>query len=140
MITIFRGTYILLLSYDPCDVFDYFDVNEMHGLTISECITHHNTPDSSYIAGWCNFVPKESGDYGKDDARYVFINLTRCKDDISTMGLIMHELMHQSFFIHDYNMDSEEEIITWAEEESYEVFNLVKPFRGKVVKQALNPK
>lgn len=140
MITIFRGTYILLLSYDPCDVFDYFDVNEMHGLTKSECITHHNTPDSSYIAGWCNFAPKESGDYSKDDARYVFINLTRCKDDISTMGLIMHELMHQSFFIHDYNMDKEEEIITWAEEESYEVFNLVKPFRGKVVKQALNPK
>jgi hypothetical protein len=48
--------------------------------------------------------------------------------------------MHRSFALHDYNMDREEEIITWAEEESYEVFNLVKPFRGKVIKQALNPK
>ena len=140
MVTIFRGTYVLLLSYNPCDVFDYFGVESMHGLSKTECMAHANTPDSAYIAGWCNFVPKESDDYGKDDARYVFINLARCNDDVSTMGLIMHELMHQSFFVHDYNMDSEEEIITWAEEESYEVFNLVKPFRGKVVKQALNPK
>ena len=140
MVTIFRGTYVLLLSYNPCDVFDYFGVESMHGLSKTECMAHANTPDSAYIAGWCNFVPKESDDYGKDDVRYVFINLARCNDDVSTMGLIMHELMHQSFFLHDYNMDSEEEIITWAEEESYEVFNLVKPFRGKVVKQALNPK
>ena len=140
MITIFRGTYILLLSYEPCDIFDYFNVDQMHGLSRSECILHSNTPDSSYIAGWCNFVPKESDDYTNEDPRFVFINLTRCKDDISTMGLIMHEMMHQSFFVHDYNMDSEEEIITWAEEEAYKVYDLIKPFRGKVVKQALNPK
>jgi len=140
MMTIFRGTYILLLSYEPCDIFDYFNVNQMHGLSRSECILHANTPDSSYIAGWANFVPKESDDYTNEDSRFVFINLTRCKDDISTMGLIMHEMMHHSFFIHDYNMDSEEEIITWAEEEAYKVYDLIKPFRGKVVKQALNPK
>lgn len=140
MITIFRAGYVLLLSYNPCDIFQYYNVEAMHGLSLKDCQEHANTKDSAYIAGWCNFVPKESGEYGKDDKRYVFINLARCNDDVSTMGLIMHELMHQSFFLHDYNMDSEEEIITWAEEESYEVFNLVKPFRGKVVKQALNPK
>ena len=140
MITVFRGTYILLLSYNPCDVFDYFGVESMHGLSKTECMAHHNTPDSSYIAGWCNFVPKESDEYTNEDARFLFINLARCTDDISTMGLIMHEMMHQSFFIHDYNMDSEEEIITWAEEEAYKVYDIVKPFRGKVVKQALIPK
>jgi len=140
MITIFRGTYMLLLSYNPCDVFDYFGVDSMHGLSKTECMAHHNTVDSAYIAGWCNFVPKESGEYGKDDKRYVFINLTRCKNDVATMGLIMHELMHQSFFLHDYNMDSEEEIITWAEEEAYEIFKIIKPFRGKGVKDSLTSK
>lgn len=140
MVTIFRGTYILLLSYNPCDIFDYYNVDAMHGLSKVDCAASHNTVDSAYIAGWCNFAPKESGEYGDDDKRYVFINLTRCKNDVSTMGLIMHELMHQSFFIHDYNMDREEEIITWAEEESYEIFKIIKPFRGKVVKDSLTSK
>jgi hypothetical protein len=112
----------------------------MHGLNAKDCAAHENTTKSAYIAGWSNFVPKESGEYTDDDPRFVFINLSRCTDDVNTFGLIMHELMHHSFFLHDYNMDREEEIITWAEEESYEVFNLVKPFRGKVIKQALNPK
>jgi len=69
----------------------------------------------------------------------VFINLSRCNDDISTMGLIMHELMHHSFFLHDYNSDREEEIITWAEEEAYDVFNIIKPFKGKLMEKALKP-
>jgi len=126
MIKNFSDPYILLLSYNPCDVFNYFNVTEMHGLSLKECQAHANTKDSAYIAGWSNFVPKEYGDYDQNDKRFVFINLARCNDDIEAMGLIMHELMHQSFFIHDYNMDREEEIITWAEEESYEVFKLVK--------------
>jgi hypothetical protein len=37
------------------------------------------------------------------------------------MGLIFHELMHQSLWLHNYDIDKEEEIITWAEEESYKV-------------------
>ena len=126
MITIIRGTYILLLSYNPCEVFTYFNVEEMHGLNTIDCATHPNTTDSAYIAGWSNFIPKESGEYTDDDPRFVFINLSRCTDSVSTFGLIMHELMHQSFALHNFNVDKEEEIITWAEEEAYEVFKIVE--------------
>ena len=126
MITIVRGTYILLLSYNPCDVFTYFKVKEMHGLNAIDCAKHKNTTKSAYIAGWSNFVPKKTGDYKKNDARFVFINLSRCTDDIHTMGLIMHEMMHQAFHIYNYNADKEEEIVTWGEEEAYKVFELVK--------------
>jgi NTP pyrophosphatase (non-canonical NTP hydrolase) len=38
----------------------------------------------------------------------------------------MHELMHQSFALHNFDVDKEEEIITWAEEEAYEVFKIVQ--------------
>lgn len=140
MITIFRAGYILLLSYNPCDVFNYFNVTEMHGLSLKECQAHANTKDSAYIAGWSNFVPKESSEYFANDDRFVFINLSRCNDDISTMGLIMHELMHQSFFLHNYNIDKEEEIITWAEEESYKIYNIIKPMLSEVVKETINLK
>ena len=133
MITIFRNGYILLLSYNPCDVFTYFNVTEMHVLNVTDCQAHENTKDSAYIAGWSNFVPKASGDYISNDDRFVFINLSRCNDDVSTMGLIMHELMHHSFFLHNYNIEKEEEIITWAEEETYEVYKLVKQYKLKKI-------
>ena len=98
----------------------------MHGLSIAECQNYNNSSKSAYIAGLSNFVPKKSGKYNKNDKRFVFINLSRCGNDVETMGLIMHEMMHHSFFIHNYNVDKEEEIITWAENESYELFNLIK--------------
>ena len=126
MITIIRGTYILLLSYNPCEVFTYFNVGQMHGLNTIDCAAHANTTESAYIAGWSNFIPKESGEYTDNDPRFVFINLSRCTDSVSTFGLIMHELMHQSFALHNFDVDKEEEIITWAEEEAYEVFKIVE--------------
>jgi len=126
MITIIRGTYILLLSYNPCDVFTYYNVEEMHGLNAIDCAAHKNTTEDAYIAGLCNFIPKESGEYIDDDPRFVFINLSRCTNSVSTFGLIMHELAHQSFALHNYDVNKEEEIITWAEEEAYEVFKLIK--------------
>ena len=126
MITIIRGVYILLLSYNPCDVFTYYNVEEMHGLNMIYCIEHENTTESAYIAGLCNFIPKESGEYNNDDPRFVFINLSRCTDDLHTFGLIMHEMMHMSFALHNYDVNKEEEIITWAELEAHEVFKIIK--------------
>ena len=124
MITIIRGGYILLLSYNPCEIFDYYKVDEMHGLNVIDCNAHENTTESAYFAGWCNFIPNTTN-------KFVFINLSRCTDDIHTFGLIMHELMHQSFDKFDEDIEMEEEIITWAEEEAYEVYEIVKPLLNK---------
>jgi hypothetical protein len=138
MITIFRGTYVLLLSYNPCDIFNYYNIEAMHGLSRVECEKYANTKDSSYIAGWSNFVPKLSDNYLANDDRFIFINLSRCTDPVKTMGLIMHEMMHHSLWMHGYLVENrEEDIITWAEEESYDVYKLVKPMLGKVVKEAI---
>jgi len=141
MITIFRGTYILLLSYNPCDVFDYFGVKEMHGLTLEDCQNHVNSTESSYIAGWSNYVPKDSGSYTLFDKRFVFINLSRCTDPVHTTGLIMHEMMHHYLWEYDNDViEHEEDIITKAENETYEVYDIIKPFLGKVVKDAVTVK
>ena len=129
MKAIVRDTYLLLLSYDPCEIFTYFNVAEMHGLNAVDCAAYPNTTEDAYIAGWSNFIPKESGEYNDDDSRYVFINLSRCTDDVNAFGLIMHELMHRSFALHNFNVYKEEEIITWAEEESYKVFEIIKNYK-----------
>ena len=141
MVTIFRAGYVLLLSYNPCDIFHYYNVREMHGLSLIECQAHPNTVDSAYIAGWSNFVPKASGEHIANDDRFIFINLSRCTDSVSTTGLIMHEMIHHSLWMHSYNVETrEEDIITWAEQETYEVYAIVNPMLGKIVKQSLNPK
>lgn len=125
MIEIKRESYTLLLGNNPCEIFWHYGVEEMHGLNFKECILHPNTKDSAYIWGWANFVPKNDKNYHFSEPRYVFINLQRCGDNYETYGGVFHELMHHSLHLHQYNMDLEEEIISWAEEETKEVFKLV---------------
>jgi len=127
MYIIEKLTYTLLLSFNPCNLFDYYDVEELHGLYKIECLQHANTSASAYIAGLSNFVPKENGEYLDDDKRFIYINLTRCTDDLSTITLIMHETMHHSMWLHNYDVENqEEEIITWAEEEAKVIYNNVQ--------------
>jgi hypothetical protein len=114
MIVIERKNYDLLLSHNPCEIFTHYDIAEMHGLNFEDCMSHENTNQSAYFAGWCNLIPNSN-------RNYVFINLSRCNTDIETFGLIMHELMHMSFDLHT----DEEELITWAENESYEIYNII---------------
>ena len=111
--------YTLILSYNPCDVFKFYNVTEMHGLNFADCEKYNNTTEDAYIAGLSNVSPIDS-------KPFVFINLSRCTDDTKTFGLIMHEMMHLSLDLHNNDLSQEEEIITWAELESYKVFKLVK--------------
>ena len=47
----------LLIIGKSSDIFDYFGVEELHGLKRSEC---YDTPDDAYIAGLCNQFPDDS--------------------------------------------------------------------------------
>lgn len=113
-------TYHLLLSYDPCEIFEYYEVADLCGLDYHQCIFRDNTPEDSYLAGLTNMIP------GSLDKQFVFINLLKCTDDLSTILLINHELLHHSFFKHNYNLHREEEIISWAEEETKRIYPLIK--------------
>jgi len=133
-------TYTLLMSYNPCDIFTYYNVVEMHGLNLVDCMKHKNNTQQAYIAGWCNYIPKPKKDYKEGDPKFLFINLSRCGDDIEAFGLIMHELMHQSFDIYNEDISKEEDIITWAEEEAYKVFKLVKKAKKDSTSSHPSPK
>ena len=118
--TIFEFTlYTLMISYNPCDVFKHFNVTEMHGLNLVDCEKYNNTTEDAYFAGLANVSPI-------DGKPFVFINLSRCTDETKTFGLVMHEMMHLSLDLHNNDLSKEEEIITWAELESYKVFKLIK--------------
>jgi hypothetical protein len=113
-------SYHLLLSYDHCEIFEYYEEVNLCGLDYHECIFRENTPEDSYIAGLCNKIP------GSRDKQFVFLNLLKCTDDLSTILLINHELLHHSVHLHNYNFKEEEKIISWAEQETRKVYEIVK--------------
>jgi hypothetical protein len=117
MVLIKREDYLLILSDNPIDLFNHFNVKEMHGLYIDEC---------EHIEGLCYYIPKEDKNYGLTDPYFVFINTSKHKNPIKFFALIMHEMMHMSFKKHSWDINKEEDIITWAEEESYYVYEQLK--------------
>jgi len=121
MIEITRPNYTLLLSYNPCMIFWHLGEMELHGLNYKSCMLHQNTTEDAYIAGWCNYYPNS-------DKFFVCINLSRCTEDLETPLLINHEMFHAAMIVYNWNLEHEEQIVTYAENETRQVFNLIKPF------------
>ena len=110
----------LLIIGKSSDIFDYFGVEELHGLKRSEC---YDTPDDAYIAGFCNQFPDDSS------KQFLFINEIRIGRSYKDVLLIMHETMHLSLEINGHNLedgDKEEETITYAEEAALDICEHLK--------------
>lgn len=113
-------SYTLILSEDPCDIFRYFKVKDLHGLNYKKCLTHKNTKESAYIAGLTNISPKTK-------KLFLFLNLNRLGNEEEKMGLIMHETMHLSLLVHKHDINKkEEEIISWAETQAYKIYDIIE--------------
>lgn len=124
--------YDLILSHNPCDIFEYYAVQEIHGLNIKDCKEYKNTSEDSYICGWCNYIPKPDGNYMSGDRMFLFINLNRCTNELDLITTLYHELMHYAFAYYDWNIDYEEEIITLAELETKRVYQIIKKGSGEL--------
>ena len=110
----------LLIIGKSSDIFDYFSVEELHGLKRSEC---YDTPNDAYIAGLCNQFPDDSS------KQFLFINEIRIGRSYKDVLLIMHETMHLSLEINGHNLedgDKEEETITYAEEAALDICEHLK--------------
>lgn len=112
-----RPNYTLLIGDDSVELFDFFGVDTLHGLTREVAELYGDTNDDAYIAGMSNYHPFDKG-LTKFPKPYTFINKKRLKNDYRDVTLLMHELMHQSFLQHNYNIDLEEMIISWANDEA----------------------
>ncbi len=111
------NNFVFLIGESSIDIFDYYGVDSMHGLNRFDCAKKIDTNKSAYICGWCNYHPLD-----KDLTRpshlkpYVFMNAKRFQNDFTDVSSLMHEIMHLSMKLHDYDIDKEEEIITLAEQ------------------------
>ena len=125
--------FILLLSDDVRDVFRYYNVTEMHGLS-HEGATKRINEGGTYCDGWANVAPF------KGMKPYIFLN-TKTMVELpihETALLVMHETTHITILLHELDggqaffqtenpgVDYEETIITKAEETAKEIMSRLK--------------
>ncbi len=112
--------FTLIVGKKSSDMFDYFGVEEMHGLKKSEC---YDKPGDCYIAGFCNVYPDDSSKH------YLFLNSFRFNKTYLDYLLIMHECSHLSLEKHGRNLEDgqvEEDMVTWSEETAIDIIEFLK--------------
>jgi len=110
----------LLVGTSALALFDYFEVDELHGLTRQGCIDRI-AQGGTYFDGMQNLYPQTT------DMYYLFINSSALtKNMAENFGLIFHESMHYQFEKHWNNLqEKEEEIITDAEILALDIIKII---------------
>jgi hypothetical protein len=123
-----RGQYELLLGTDARQVFLYYRVSSMHGLSL-EGAEKRIAQGGTYIDGLCNYHPRDKN-LNMDPLPFLFLNIGSLQNNYSNHQkylVVMHECMHMAGRLYDDCWDShEEEMITWAEAEANKIIVLLK--------------
>lgn len=123
--------YDLIIGQDATEIFNYYNVTEMHGLSLNGAISRI-VEGGTYIDGLSNYHPMDK-ELDMKLKPFIFLNIGAMNNDYTSdeiHTLIMHETMHMSVKQHHYQWDTqEEEIITWSEEQANMIFKLLKKDR-----------
>jgi hypothetical protein len=122
------GKYILLVGNNATEVFDYYGVKEMHGLNRKDAQAEEvdkTTGNGVYIYGLTNYDPADKKLTAKDPYKpFLFLNMGTFKKYSLTekATAVMHETMHMSILLNNWNIkDKEEEVISYAEEQANKI-------------------
>jgi len=125
------GKFVLLLGNDATDVFDYCNVEKMHGLNRKDAQAEEidkTKGNGVYIYGLTNYDPRDKDLKAKAPYKpFLFLNKKHLKGDFTDITLVYHEAMHMVIILNNWNIkDKEEEAITYAEELTNKIVKLLK--------------
>ena len=109
------GKYILLAGNNATEIFDYYDVEEMHGLNRKDAQAEEvdkTVGNGVYIYGWSNYDPADKKLTGKAPHKpFVFLNLgTFTRYSLTEKATaVMHETMHISLLLNNWNIKDKED-------------------------------
>lgn len=122
------GKYIVLFGDNATEIFDYYKVDEMHGLNRKDAQAEEvdkTVGNGVYIYGWTNYDPADKKLTAKEPYKpFIFINLGTFKRYSLTekATAIMHETMHMAILLNNWKIvDKEEEVISFAEEQANKI-------------------
>ena len=118
------GKYVLLVGNDATEIFDYYKVPEMHGLSRADAQAEEvdkTKGNGVYMYGLTNYDPADKKLTAKAPHKpFLFLNMGTFKKYSTTekATAVMHETVHMSILLNNWNIkDKEEEVITFAEDE-----------------------
>lgn len=124
------GDYILLAGNNATEIFDYYNVEEMHGLNRKDAKLEEvdkTKGNGVYIYGWTNYDPADKKLTAKAPYKpFLFINLGTFKKYSLTekATAVMHETVHMSILLNNWKItDKEEEVISYAEEQANKIID-----------------
>ena len=127
------GKYIVILGNDATEIFDYYKVQEMHGLNRKDAQAEEvdkSTGNGVYIYGLTNYDPADKKLTAKAPYKpFLFLNMGTFKKYSPTekATAVMHETMHMSILLNNWNIkDNEEEAIGFAEEQANKIIEKLK--------------
>ena len=130
------GKYLLLIGNNATDIFNYYNVQQMHGLNLNDAIAEEikkTVGNGVYIYGWTNYDPADKKLTAKAPFKpFLFLNMGAFKrySPSEQATSIMHETMHMSILLNNWDIrDKEEEAIGFAEEEANKIINKIKAGR-----------
>jgi hypothetical protein len=126
------GKYIVLIGDNATEIFDYYNVPEMHGLNRQDAQAEEvdkTKGNGVYIYGWTNYDPADKKLTAKvPNKPFLFLNMGAFKkyNPTEKATAVMHETMHMSILLNNWNIkDKEEEVITFAEEQANKIIEKI---------------
>ena len=127
------GKYVLLIGNNATEIFDYYNVPEMHGLNRKDAQAEEvdkTKGNGVYIYGLTNYDPADKKLTAKAPNKpFLFLNMGTFKKYSTTekATAVMHETMHMSLLLNNWNInDKEEEAIQFAEDEANKIIEKLK--------------
>jgi len=127
------GKYLLIVGKDATDIFKYYNVKQMHGLNLKDAQAEEvdkTKGNGVYIYGLANYHPADKKLTAKAPYKpFVFLNMGTFKkySPSEQATAVMHETMHMSILLSNWNIkDKEEEAIGKAEEEANKIIAKLK--------------
>ena len=137
------GKYVLLIGNDATEIFDYYKVPEMHGLNRKDAQAEEvdkTKGNGVYIYGLTNYDPADKKLTAKAPNKpFLFLNMGTFKKYSTTekATAVMHETMHMSLLLNDWNIkDKEEEAIQFAEDEANKIIEKLKGIKIETPKKS----
>ena len=127
------GKYVLVIGKDATDIFKYYNVKQMHGLNLKDAQAEEvdkTKGNGVYMYGLTNYDPADKKLTAKAPYKpFVFLNMGTFKrySPSEQATAVMHETMHMSILLSNWNIkDKEEEAIGKAEEEANKIIAKLK--------------
>ena len=122
------GKYVFLAGNNATEIFDYYKVDEMHGLNRKDAQAEEvdkTVGNGVYIYGWTNYDPADKKLTAKAPHKpFVFINLGTFNKYSLTQKCtaIMHETAHLALLLYKWDVENkEEDILSLAEDEANKI-------------------